>query len=93
MPMIRIPFTNRRLNVAEAQDENERPGMPASKDSHSGFERVEIMGSKASSALSIRSSKSQDNGDYKMSAIAHRGKGSLAKTINVGLEILSRYAQ
>ncbi|RYP08171.1 hypothetical protein DL764_002078 [Monosporascus ibericus] len=67
MPIIRIPFTNRRLNASEAQDENERPGMPASNDSHSGFERVEIMGSKASSALSIRSSKSRDNGDYKMS--------------------------
>ncbi|RYP66118.1 hypothetical protein DL769_006115 [Monosporascus sp. CRB-8-3] len=67
MPMIRIPFTNRRPNLSEVQDENERPGMPAPKDSHSGFERVEIMGSKASSALSIRPSKSRDNGDYKMS--------------------------
>ncbi|RYP56230.1 hypothetical protein DL771_012017 [Monosporascus sp. 5C6A] len=73
MPVIRIPFTNRRLNVSEAQDEAERPGMPASKDSHSGFERVEIMGSKASSALSIRSSKSRDNGDYKMSVVNDSG--------------------
>ncbi|RYP08246.1 hypothetical protein DL765_008862 [Monosporascus sp. GIB2] len=72
MPMIRIPFTNRRLNATEVQNENERPGMPASKDCHSGFERVEIMGSKASAALSIRSSKSQDNGDYKMSVSASR---------------------
>ncbi|RYP77933.1 hypothetical protein DL770_006973 [Monosporascus sp. CRB-9-2] len=73
MPLIRIPFTNRRLNASEAQDENERPGMPASNDSHSGFERVEIMGSKASSALSIRSSKSRDNGDYKMSVVNDSG--------------------
>ncbi|EMR64922.1 hypothetical protein MGN70_014386 [Eutypa lata] len=75
MPILRIPFTPfaRRPAAGEVHDENERPGMPAPKVSHSGFERVETMGSKASSVLSIRTSKGRDNGDYKMSVVNDSG--------------------
>lgn len=37
---------------------------------HPGFERVDTVGSKASSVLSVRSNKSQDNGEYKMSGMS-----------------------
>lgn len=57
---IRNPFA-KRPQGADAQDENLRP------DASAGFERVDTVGSKASSVLSIRTSRSQDTGDYKMS--------------------------
>jgi hypothetical protein len=60
---IRNPFA-RRANVHEvSQDENVSP----SDVSHPGFERVDTVGSKASSALSIKSARSQDTGEYKLS--------------------------
>ena len=77
---IRIPFTNanpfnRRSTAGtpDIQDENVRPSLAVPKDSYSGFERVDTVGSKASSALSIRSGRSQDNGDYKMSVVNDSG--------------------
>ncbi|ORY60137.1 uncharacterized protein BCR38DRAFT_54532 [Pseudomassariella vexata] len=66
---IRNPFVRRN-------DENVRPScdLLAVKDAaHPGFERVDTIGSKASSALSIRSAKSQDTGDYKMSVVNDSG--------------------
>lgn len=60
---IRNPFT-RRPGSAVANDEN---ALPVQDPSCPGFERVDTVGSKASSALSVRSAKSQDNGEYKMS--------------------------
>lgn len=39
----------------------------SSTSPHPGFERVDTVGSKASSILSIRSNKSHDVGEYKMS--------------------------
>jgi hypothetical protein len=59
---IRNPFARRPGLVV---DENLRP--QADVPTTPGFERVDTVGSKASSVLSIRSSKSQDNGEYKMS--------------------------
>ncbi|EAQ89308.1 hypothetical protein CHGG_05927 [Chaetomium globosum CBS 148.51] len=68
---IRNPFA-RRPGPATAHDESSRPGSaagPTTTDAaHPGFERVDTVGSKASSAFSIRSSRpSQDTGEYKMS--------------------------
>lgn len=66
---IRNPFTRRPggATVHEvSQDENVAPGRDVS---HPGFERVDTVGSKASSAMSIRSSKSQDPGEYKLSGM------------------------
>lgn len=60
---IRNPFA-RRPGAAVASDEDLRPEQ---ENSHPGFERVDTVGSKASSVLSIRSAKSQDTGEYKMS--------------------------
>ncbi|KAK6958070.1 hypothetical protein Daesc_000863 [Daldinia eschscholtzii] len=62
---IRNPFARRpgALNL-DIKDENIRPGVYSPQ---SGFEKVDIIGSKASSSLSIRSMKSRDTGDYKMS--------------------------
>ncbi|KAI1845309.1 hypothetical protein JX265_005466 [Neoarthrinium moseri] len=66
---IRNPFARRVGN-----DENVRPELLSAQDaSHPGFERQDTVGSKASSALSIRSAKSQDNGDYKMSVVNDSG--------------------
>jgi hypothetical protein len=70
MPTIRNPFA-RRTGPA-IQDENQRPGSAAGDPGagHPGFERVDTVGSKASSsAFSIRSRKSQDNGEYKLSGM------------------------
>lgn len=67
MPDFKMPIRNpfaKRL-VPEIQDENVRPTL--SRDASSGFERVDTVGSKASSALSLRSKSSQDTGDYKLS--------------------------
>ncbi|KHO00083.1 uncharacterized protein MAM_02006 [Metarhizium album ARSEF 1941] len=61
---IRNPFA-RRTATATAHDESLYPEQDAS---HPGFERVDTIGSKASSALSIRSNRSHDTGEYKMSA-------------------------
>lgn len=70
---IRNPFA-RRPGPAAVQDENQRPGSAAGTltpdAAHPGFERVDTVGSKASSAFSIHSSrKSQDTGEYKMSGM------------------------
>ncbi|EFY90247.1 hypothetical protein MAC_03762 [Metarhizium acridum CQMa 102] len=72
---IRNPFA-RRTGTATAHDENLHPER---ENPHLGFERVDTVGSKASSALSIRSTRSHDTGEYKMSArspvISHDGLG------------------
>ncbi|KAK3936322.1 hypothetical protein QBC46DRAFT_395470 [Diplogelasinospora grovesii] len=77
---IRNPFA--RTRPAPNQDENVRPGSSsAGQDgkidvAHPGFERVDTVGSKASAssaALSIRSRKSQDTGEYKMSVVNDSG--------------------
>ncbi|KEY72564.1 hypothetical protein S7711_05634 [Stachybotrys chartarum IBT 7711] len=59
---IRNPFA-RRPGAAVVSDENMRPEVA----DHPTFERVDTVGSKASSVLTIRSTRSQDNGEYKMS--------------------------
>ena len=68
MPIIRNPFARR---PAAATAETSRPGSSAATtttEANPGFERVDTVGSMTSSALSIRSGKSQqDNGEYKMS--------------------------
>ncbi|KAI4596229.1 hypothetical protein KJ359_005736 [Pestalotiopsis sp. 9143b] len=66
---IRNPFARKAGN-----DENFRPELLSAQDAaHPGFERVDTVGSKASSAQSIRSSKSRDNGDYKLSVVNDSG--------------------
>jgi hypothetical protein len=59
---IRNPFARRTGGATH--DENLHPER---ENPHPGFERVDTVGSKASSGLSIRSNKSYDNGEYKMS--------------------------
>lgn len=72
---IRNPFARRPGPAAALQqDENQRPGSSASGSSttdpaHPGFERVDTVGSKASPAFSIRSRRSHDTGEYKMSGM------------------------
>ncbi|EGO53492.1 hypothetical protein NEUTE1DRAFT_74131 [Neurospora tetrasperma FGSC 2508] len=71
---IRNPFA-RRLGVAVTQDENVRPGSDAGNTdlAHAGFERVNTVGFRASSAFNIRSNKKgQDTGDYKMSGMTNQ---------------------
>jgi len=63
---IRNPFARR---PDATNDENLHP----TRDGPPSFERVDTVGSKASSALSIRSTKSQDNGEYKMSVVNDSG--------------------
>ncbi|KAL1870291.1 hypothetical protein VTK73DRAFT_2666 [Phialemonium thermophilum] len=70
---IRNPFARRGPGVAAPQDENVRPGSSGGKAPHPGFERVDTVGSKASSALSVRSRRSQDTGEYKMSVVNDSG--------------------
>ncbi|KAI3331838.1 hypothetical protein HD806DRAFT_171284 [Xylariaceae sp. AK1471] len=73
---IRNPFAKRPLlatGAEAANDENVRPSTLVQKDSCSGFERVDTVGSRASSAWSIRTTKSHDNGDYKMSVVNDSG--------------------
>lgn len=67
---IRNPFA-RRPGPA-VQDENQRPGSAAGTPdpAHPGFERVDTVGSKASSAFSISSRRSQDTGEYKLSGMS-----------------------
>ena len=57
---IRNPFTRR--GAANPDD-----GLRPEQRDAPGFERVDTVGSKASSVLSIRSARSQDTGEYKMS--------------------------
>ncbi|KAK3355934.1 hypothetical protein B0H65DRAFT_505756 [Neurospora tetraspora] len=74
MPL-RNPFA-RRPGVAVTQDENVRPGSDAGNTdpAHLGFERVNTVGSRASSAFSIRSNKKgPDTGEYKMSVVNGSG--------------------
>ncbi|KAK1833812.1 hypothetical protein QBC39DRAFT_40750 [Podospora conica] len=68
---IRNPFARRHA----AEDETSRPGSAAGSvnGSNPGFERVDTVGSKASSALSIRSNRSQDTEAYKMSVVNDSG--------------------
>ena len=67
--MPRNPFAKRL--APEIQDENARPAL--SRDASSGFERVDTVGSKASSVLSLRSNRTQDSGDYKLSVVNDSG--------------------
>jgi hypothetical protein len=70
---IRNPFT-RRPGAPVVNDENLHPTTEVSNGvSPPGFERVDTVGSKASSAMSVRSSKGQDNGEYKMSVVNDSG--------------------
>jgi hypothetical protein len=62
---IRNPFA-KRPGATPATDENARPESSSGDVLQPGFERADTMGSKASSALSMRS---QDNGEYKMSGM------------------------
>ncbi|KAM4055097.1 hypothetical protein HRG_005906 [Hirsutella rhossiliensis] len=64
---IRNPFARRSGTVVAVHDENAPP------ERNLGFERVDTVGSKASSVLSIRSAKSQDTGEYKMSVVNDSG--------------------
>ncbi|KFG87576.1 hypothetical protein MANI_025389 [Metarhizium anisopliae] len=66
---IRNPFA-RRTGTAAAHDENLHPER---QDPYLGFERVDTVGSKASPALSIRSTRSHDTGEYKMSVVNDSG--------------------
>ncbi|KAI1180513.1 hypothetical protein F4777DRAFT_528207 [Nemania sp. FL0916] len=70
-PFARRPFLNTGADAVN--DENLHPAAQAQKDSHSGFERVDTVGSRTSSAWSIHSTKSRDNGDYKMSVVNDSG--------------------
>ncbi|KAB5530437.1 hypothetical protein GE09DRAFT_391706 [Coniochaeta sp. 2T2.1] len=76
---IRNPFARQRpgLSVPDSSTSNStsRPGSSNGDVAHPGFERVDTVGSKASSsaALSVRSSRSQDNGEYKMSVVNDSG--------------------
>lgn len=65
MPL-RNPFARRPVVVTDIVNDHDN----ASAESHPDFERVDTVGSKASSALSIRSSQSHDNGEYKMSGMS-----------------------
>ncbi|TDZ22212.1 hypothetical protein C8034_v010505 [Colletotrichum sidae] len=67
MPSIRNPFARRPGPTTLSPDDN------VQNPSHPGFERQDTVGSKASSALSVGSSKSQDNGEYKMSVVNDSG--------------------
>ncbi|KAF4594653.1 hypothetical protein GQ602_000266 [Ophiocordyceps camponoti-floridani] len=63
---IRNPFSRRPSAVTVVvPDEDPRPSP--------GFERVDTVGSKASSVLSIRSARSHDTGEYKMSVVSDSG--------------------
>ncbi|KAI2635202.1 hypothetical protein GGS21DRAFT_517529 [Xylaria nigripes] len=76
MPLLRNPFAKRpflTLGGDVANDENVRPVSHGLRESYGGFEKVDTVGSKASSAWSIRSGKSRDNGDYKMSVVNDSG--------------------
>ncbi|KAG6010623.1 hypothetical protein E4U21_005121 [Claviceps maximensis] len=63
---IRNPFARRPVLL------DEQP-QPEHEDGHFGFQRVVTVGSKASSSLSLRSNKSHDTGEYKMSVVDDSG--------------------
>ncbi|KAG5973550.1 hypothetical protein E4U55_000421 [Claviceps digitariae] len=63
---IRNPFARRPV-LPDEQPQTEP------QDGHFGFERVVTMGSKASSSLSLRSNRSHDTGEYKMSVVNDSG--------------------
>ncbi|KAI1436594.1 hypothetical protein GGR50DRAFT_701492 [Xylaria sp. CBS 124048] len=68
---IRNPFSKRpflSIGVDVASDPNTGLG-----DSYGGFEKVDTVGSRASSAWTIRSTKGRDTGDYKMSVVNDSG--------------------
>ncbi|KAM0260285.1 hypothetical protein ACHAQJ_002850 [Trichoderma viride] len=65
---IRNPFTRRPGAVVQVDD-----NVFINQDHYPGFERVDTVGSKASSVLSIRSARSQDTGEYKMSVVNDSG--------------------
>ncbi|KAK7426371.1 hypothetical protein QQZ08_007126 [Neonectria magnoliae] len=68
---IRNPFVRRPGSTVVVQDENLRPDQ---ENAHvPGFERVDTVGTKASSVLSIRTTKNQDTGEYKMSVVNDSG--------------------
>ncbi|KAJ9130623.1 hypothetical protein NKR23_g12106 [Pleurostoma richardsiae] len=69
---IRNPFT-RRAGASSPHDENLRPGSTDASMKAPDFERVDTVGSKASSALSVGSSRSHDTGEYKMSVVNDSG--------------------
>ncbi|KAK1710137.1 hypothetical protein BDP67DRAFT_408290 [Colletotrichum lupini] len=68
---IRNPFARRPGPATLHADESSRSD--GENPSHPGFEKQDTVGSKASSSLSVRSSKSQDNGEYKMSVVNDSG--------------------
>ncbi|KAL7791026.1 hypothetical protein V8C37DRAFT_403192 [Trichoderma ceciliae] len=68
---IRNPFA-RRPGTVVSVDENVYTDQDQERN-YPGFERVDTVGSKASSALSIRSARSQDTGEYKMSVVNDSG--------------------
>ncbi|KAI1423061.1 hypothetical protein F5Y12DRAFT_559421 [Xylaria sp. FL1777] len=70
-PFAKRPFLN--TGAAVASDENVHPATLIPRDSNGGFERVDTVGSRTSSAWSIHSSKSRDTGDYKMSVVNDSG--------------------
>ncbi|KAI0548581.1 hypothetical protein F4679DRAFT_550101 [Xylaria curta] len=71
---IRNPFAKRPFLTTGAEVANDENAPPRpQKDSYSGFERVDTVGSRTSSAWSIHSTKSRDTGDYKMSVVNDSG--------------------
>ncbi|KAJ4995389.1 hypothetical protein K4K48_010440 [Colletotrichum sp. SAR 10_66] len=71
MPTIRNPFVRRPGPATFTPDDTARTD--GENPSHPGFEKQDTVGSKASSSLSVRTSKSQDNGEYKMSVVNDSG--------------------
>ncbi|KAH7162988.1 hypothetical protein B0J13DRAFT_26146 [Dactylonectria estremocensis] len=67
---IRNPFV-RRPGIVVVTEEN--VGLEQDAPNVPGFERVDTVGSKASSVLSIRSTKGRDTGEYKMSVVNDSG--------------------
>ncbi|KAM0287722.1 hypothetical protein ACHAQH_000253 [Verticillium albo-atrum] len=68
---IRNPFARRPGAGVAVQNENAKLTDDRLNPSHPGFEKVDTVGSKASSALSVNSG--QDNGEYKMSVVNDSG--------------------
>ena len=78
MPPFRNPFARRpgpaaaAAAAAAATGETTHQDGPVPRISQPGFERVDTVGSKVSSAISIRSglsARSVDTGDYKLSGM------------------------
>ncbi|KAJ4394164.1 hypothetical protein N0V93_003381 [Gnomoniopsis smithogilvyi] len=67
---IRNPFTRRQADDGALRPPlNIQPGQKTPP----GFERIDTVGSKASSSISISSRQSQDKGEYKMSVVNDSG--------------------